>query len=160
MTVYRSITACNIEATYNVITQVLTLAARGMTGSATHGINFKMIAISSGLKFVLGAETGLDDCSNIPYQISESFKVQLPANTLLSEAITIITQNEPEGGLVPIYFVGMFQESELLPIAAEAFTPRGTTPTKRKLVNKSKNTRLNESFGIKTSAWVAEYAFA
>ncbi len=159
MTIYRPIPACNIEATYNVITQTLTLTAEGVVGNATHGINFKMTSITGGLKFILGAPSSNNNCENIPYQFSESFKIHLPANTLLSEAITIITQNEPEGEIVPIFFVGMFQESELLPIAADAFSQKNTTPIKRTPVAKPKNTRSEEPFGIKTRARIAEFAF-
>ena len=159
MTINKPISAINIIATYNVITQTLTLTAEGEVGNNTYGIHFKMIALSSGLKFSLGARTCLDDIGNIPYQISESFKIQLPAYTLLSEALTILTQNEPDGELVPIYFVGMFQESELIAIAPEVFTHIDETPAKLTPVNKTINTRKNEPFGIKTTARAAEFAY-
>ena len=159
MGIYNTIPAYNINATYNVITQTLTLTALVEVGKSTTGFGFKMMTLSKGLKFILGAHTPIMDKDNHTYQFSESFKIQLPANTLLSEAITIITQNEPYGELVPIYFVGMFQESELLPIAAQLLTNKVAPSTKRRPVAKPKNTPLNDSFTLNTSARVAEFAF-
>ena len=49
MGIYNTIPAYNINATYNVITQTLTLTALGEVGKSTTGFGFKMMTLSKGL---------------------------------------------------------------------------------------------------------------
>ena len=106
------IPASKLAAGYNPLTQTLTLYAQGEVQDYTAGIEFDREPLLGGLKFRLQGWTGPLGKGTSPYSHQQRFQIHLPSPVTPSGNVIIVTQNHPNGVVVPIRWVGLGAEND------------------------------------------------
>lgn len=97
------ISADKLSATYDSITQTLTLYAEGTVPDGSYGFNFERDLLPGGLKFTLeGWTPPFWGRPEEPYKWQQAFEIQLPSRATPSNTVIIVTANHPNGEVVPI----------------------------------------------------------
>jgi hypothetical protein len=95
--------ADKLTASYEKATHSLTLYAEGSVPNFTSGIIFNRVHWLGGLKFSLDGWTGPRGEGCRPYVHDQSFTIDLPSLALPSGTVIIVTENHPNGVVVPIH---------------------------------------------------------
>jgi hypothetical protein len=123
------ISASNLSAKYDFLTQKLILSASGEYMEATSGITFARQLWEGGLKFNLEGWTGPITGNKKPYTHTQDFSIHLPDPIYPSSSVLIADAENQEGVSVPIEWIngvirkkdpteelaGPVQQSRLLP---------------------------------------------
>lgn len=100
------VSASELGAVYNPVTQVLTLSASGEAQNLTYGFRFERLAWLGGLRFELLAWTGPIEPGKRPFTHSQDFTIPSIIITDPSNNVTFVTANDPKGKVVSIKWLG------------------------------------------------------
>jgi hypothetical protein len=142
-----------LAAFYNASLQTLTLFASGEVQKYTYGINFiRDPHWVGGLKFELYGWTGPLSVGFEKYSCDTSVSIQLPSPVIPEAEVVIVTQNYPDGQVIPIE--GLPNRDKSLSVSK---SPPSSQPVNRLESGTQINALYREPFEIKQAAKVPKF---